>query len=143
MGAFGEGYDPHVVVRYADGWPEGSEPIMGREAVMRQWEQQREAFDADTVELIKKQKGSDGTKVINLIKSIQKTAEENSGDPFLIAMAERAKAVLELFEDSQTSTADALADIVLPDHEGNDVRLGDLWTSRDGPVALVWLRHYG
>jgi len=52
MGAFGESYDPHVVVRYADGWPEGSEPIMGREAVMRQWEQQRDAFDADTVELI-------------------------------------------------------------------------------------------
>jgi len=65
-------------------------------------------IDADTVELIKKQKGGDGTKVINLIKSIQKAAEENSGDPFLIAMAERAKAVLELFEDRQTSTAHAL-----------------------------------
>jgi hypothetical protein len=38
-------------------------------------------------------------------------------------------------------SADALADIVLPDQDGNDVRLGDLW--RDGPVALVWLRHYG
>ena len=37
--------------------------------------------------------------------------------------------------------ADALADIVLPDHDGNDVRLGDLW--RQGPAALVWLRHYG
>jgi hypothetical protein len=37
--------------------------------------------------------------------------------------------------------ADELADIVLPDHEGNDIRLGDLW--RSGPVALVWLRHYG
>src|ERR1700730_4287466 len=37
--------------------------------------------------------------------------------------------------------ADALADIVLPDHEGHDTRLGDLW--REGPVALVWLRHYG
>jgi len=34
-----------------------------------------------------------------------------------------------------------LADIVLPDHEGNDVRLGDLWSRR--PAALVWLRHYG
>ena len=52
MDAFGESYDPHIVVRYADGWPEGSEPIMGREAVMRQWEQQREAFDADTLELV-------------------------------------------------------------------------------------------
>jgi hypothetical protein len=37
MGAVGESYDPHVVVRYADSWPEGSEPIMGREAVMRQF----------------------------------------------------------------------------------------------------------
>jgi hypothetical protein len=37
--------------------------------------------------------------------------------------------------------ADALADIVLPDHDGNNVRLGDLW--QKAPVALVWLRHYG
>jgi type I restriction enzyme R subunit len=69
-------------------------------------------IDADTVEFIKKQKSGDGTKVINLIKSIQKTAEENGGDPFLIAMAERAKGVLELFEDRQTSTAEALADLL-------------------------------
>ncbi len=34
-----------------------------------------------------------------------------------------------------------LADLVLPDHEGHEVRLGDLW--QDGPVALVWLCHYG
>ena len=37
--------------------------------------------------------------------------------------------------------ADALAEIVLPDQDGKPVRLGDLW--RDGPVVLVWLRHYG
>ena len=37
--------------------------------------------------------------------------------------------------------ADDLADIVLPDQDGVDVRLGDLWSER--PVALVWLRHYG
>ncbi len=37
--------------------------------------------------------------------------------------------------------ADALADIVLPDHEGNAVRLGELW--REQPAVLVWLRHYG
>ena len=29
----------------------------------------------------------------------------------------------------------------LPDSEGKPVRLGDLW--KDGPVVLVWLRHYG
>lgn len=37
--------------------------------------------------------------------------------------------------------ADELADLELLDLEGEPVRLGDLW--RDGPVALVWLRHYG
>jgi peroxiredoxin len=37
--------------------------------------------------------------------------------------------------------ADALADIVLPDHDGNEVRLGDLWSEE--PVVLVWVRHYG
>ena len=42
---------------------------------------------------------------------------------------------------SPPQTADALADIVLPDQDGEEVRLGDLW--RDGPVVLVWLRHYG
>ena len=34
-----------------------------------------------------------------------------------------------------------IADITLPDQDGTDVRLGDLWSER--PVAVVWLRHYG
>ena len=34
-----------------------------------------------------------------------------------------------------------LADHVLPDQDGTEVRLGDLWADR--PVALVWQRHYG
>jgi hypothetical protein len=37
--------------------------------------------------------------------------------------------------------ADALADITLPDQDGNDVRLGELWSEH--PAVLVWLRHYG
>ncbi len=41
------------------------------------------------------------------------------------------------------ASADALAEIVLPDHDGQEIRLGDLWTSPPGPVVLVWLRHYG
>jgi prostamide/prostaglandin F2alpha synthase len=39
------------------------------------------------------------------------------------------------------SSAGELAGIALPDQDGREVRLGDLW--RDGPAALVWLRHYG
>jgi type I restriction enzyme R subunit len=69
-------------------------------------------IDEHTVELIKQQKGGDGTKIINLVKAIEKIAEENSGDPFLIAMAERAKAVQESFEDRQATTAEALADLL-------------------------------
>jgi len=38
-------------------------------------------------------------------------------------------------------SADKLADVVLPDQDGNDVRLGDLWEA--GPALLVFLRHYG
>jgi peroxiredoxin len=35
----------------------------------------------------------------------------------------------------------ALADLTLPDADGQPVRLGDLWAKR--PVVLVFLRHYG
>jgi ketosteroid isomerase-like protein len=52
MDALREQYDPNIVVRYAEGWPEGLQPTMGREAVVRQWEQQRAAFDSDTLEPI-------------------------------------------------------------------------------------------
>lgn len=42
---------------------------------------------------------------------------------------------------SPPERADELAEIVLQDHDGRAVRLGDLWSER--PAALVWLRHYG
>lgn len=66
------------------------------------------AIDANTIDLIKQRQGGDDTKVINLIKSIEKTAEEKSDDPFLIAMADRAKLIQESYEDRQTSTQAAL-----------------------------------
>lgn len=68
-------------------------------------------INSETIELIRKSKTGDGTKIINLVKSIEKKAEEESGDPFLIAMSERAKAVLENFEDRQVETAEALEDL--------------------------------
>ncbi|HOP45369.1 MAG TPA: hypothetical protein PLA11_17725, partial [Flavobacteriales bacterium] len=65
-------------------------------------------INARTVELIKQRKGGESTKVINLVRSIEKHAEDQSGDPYLIAMAERSRAVLESFEERQSSTAEAL-----------------------------------
>ena len=79
------------------------------------------AIDGSTIELIKNKQGGDGTKVINLIKSIEKLAEENSDDPYLIAMAERARVVQESFEARQTSTAEALAEL-LREVEDNEAR---------------------
>ena len=51
MDAFSEMYDPDAIVRMLEGWPEPG-PFVGREAVMRWWEQVRETWDADTVEPI-------------------------------------------------------------------------------------------
>ncbi len=74
-----------------------------------------------TLETIKQRREGDATKVINLVKAIEKTAEENSDDPFLVALAERARAVQESFEDRQTATAEALAEL-LKEIEKNEQR---------------------
>ncbi len=74
-----------------------------------------------TARYIAENKGGDGNKIINLVKSIEKKAEEESDDPFLIAMALRAQAVRERFEDRQTSTAEAL-DTLLREVEANEAR---------------------
>jgi len=65
-----------------------------------------------TIDIIKQKEGGDNTKVINLIKSIEKTAEEQSGDPFLIAMAERAKQIQEHYESRQLATSEALEELL-------------------------------
>jgi ketosteroid isomerase-like protein len=51
MDAFRELCDPEIVVRPPERWPEPG-PFVGREAVMRQWKQTRETWDADIVEPI-------------------------------------------------------------------------------------------
>src|ERR1043166_8096689 len=51
MDAFRELYDPDVIGRPPQGWPEPG-PDVGREAVMRKFEQLRETWDADALEAI-------------------------------------------------------------------------------------------
>ncbi|MDQ6971423.1 MAG: DEAD/DEAH box helicase family protein [Mariprofundaceae bacterium] len=79
------------------------------------------AIDQDTLEAIKRGEEGGATKVINLVKSIERSAEDESADPFLVALAERAKAVQEGFESRQTSTAEAL-EILLAELAKNDQR---------------------
>ena len=69
-------------------------------------------IDAETVEFIKAKKGGESIKVINLVKSIEKIAEENSDDPFLLAMAERARAVQQQFERRQNTASEVLEELL-------------------------------
>jgi type I restriction enzyme R subunit len=69
-------------------------------------------IDRGTIETIKAADDGKATKVINLIKAIQKEAEDKSEDPFLLAMADRAKAVQESFESRHDSTEEALENLL-------------------------------
>jgi ketosteroid isomerase-like protein len=51
MDAFRELHDPDVIVRTLEGWPEPG-PYVGRDAVVRWFEQLRETWDAVTIESI-------------------------------------------------------------------------------------------
>ena len=51
MDAFRELHAPGVIAQLPEGWPETG-PFVGREAVMRQAEQQRETWDADALQPI-------------------------------------------------------------------------------------------
>jgi len=81
-------------------------------------------IDRSTIETIKLRDDGKATKVINLIKAIQKFADDHSGDPYLIAMAERARAVQEAFETRQQSTEEALENLIA-EIEKNEARKKD------------------
>jgi type I restriction enzyme R subunit len=69
-------------------------------------------INGETLDIMKRRKSGDSIKVINLIKSIERVAEDSSDDPFLVAMADRARAVQEQFEQRQTGTAEALEELL-------------------------------
>ncbi|CAG1009259.1 MAG: HsdR family type I site-specific deoxyribonuclease [Candidatus Methanoperedens sp.] len=68
-------------------------------------------INADTIKKIQESQENDNTRVINLVKSIERIAEEESDDPFLIGLQERAAQVEERYEDRQITTLEALAEI--------------------------------
>ena len=53
MDALRESYELHaIVVPRFEGWPEGTEPSVGRDPVLRLYENARQTWDADTMEPI-------------------------------------------------------------------------------------------
>jgi type I restriction enzyme, R subunit len=64
----------------------------------------------DTLQAYKKSDDSDNTKVINLRKSIEKFVLDNEGNlPYLIPIGERAENIVELYDNRQISTQEALS----------------------------------
>ena len=51
MDAYGELLDPDVIIRVPEGWPEPG-PFVGREAVLREFKQARDAWAVDATEVI-------------------------------------------------------------------------------------------
>jgi type I restriction enzyme, R subunit len=75
----------------------------------------------ETISHIREKQDDYNTKVINLIKSIEKIAEKESDDPYWIGMAERARAVQEKYEDRQIATSEAVSEL-LREIEANERR---------------------
>ena len=95
-------------------------------------------INADTIELVKKQNSGDAIKVINLIKAIEKSADESSDDPYLIAMAKRAQAIQESFENHQSSTAEALEDLIKEVEKNEERKREQAEKSFDGLTYFVY-----
>jgi type I restriction enzyme R subunit len=77
-------------------------------------------------------------KVINLIKSIQKYVEDNSGDLSLIPLAMRAQAVKEKYDERQEATKDALQELI--SIVENEVKAQDEKKAKgfDGLAAFIY-----
>lgn len=70
-------------------------------------------LDEKGIQLIKNKNQPDEVKIINLIKSIQRLAEEKSNDPVLISVKERAENIMDAYSSRQMSTQEALKQLLL------------------------------
>jgi len=94
-------------------------------------------LDQAAIEAVKKSQEGKATKIINLVKSIERTALENSDDPFLIAMAERARTVQESFEERQSSTEEALAELLKKIEQDDARKKAQIAKGLDGLTYFV------
>ena len=80
-------------------------------------------INEETLKRIEESNASDTEKVFNLIKSIEKTAEQfGKVSPYLISIAERAELLVKLFENRQKSTKETLEKLMEIIKEINDAQ---------------------
>ena len=66
-------------------------------------------IDEETLAAIKTSKSSDNNKVVNLVKTLTRAADDKGNrEPYLVLIGERAQAIMEAFDDSHESSAEAL-----------------------------------
>jgi type I restriction enzyme R subunit len=65
-------------------------------------------LDEKGIQIIKNQNQPDEIKIINLVKSIRKIAEQKANDPVLISVKERAEDIMKRYETRQITTQEAL-----------------------------------
>ncbi len=70
-------------------------------------------IDAKTMEQIAEKSGGEGTKIINLVKSMEQAAEDSSDALLLLDLAERARAIQERYEEGQLNTQETLNALVV------------------------------
>lgn len=69
-------------------------------------------INEQTLEALKKDGGSDSARVVNLARSLAAAVKKDEDEqPYLIPIGERAVRVLEMFEDKQLGTLDALKEL--------------------------------
>jgi ketosteroid isomerase-like protein len=89
-------YDPSVIVRPIEGWPEPG-PFVGREAVMSWFEQLREAWDTDAMEPISFTDAADRVVVRLLWRGAVRGPESNMEFTGVFALRKGRVFGLELF----------------------------------------------
>lgn len=92
-------------------------------------------LDEKGIQIIKEKNQPDEVKIINLIKSIQKLAEEKSGDPVLISVKERAETIMDAYSSRQTTTQEALKQL-LELADGEAVRAVE--QQKEGLSSVAW-----
>lgn len=92
-------------------------------------------IDEKGISLIKDRQQSGEVRVINLIKTIRRLAEEKSHDPVLISVKERAEDIMQAYSSRQISTQEALQQLLaLTDSEAKREEEQD----REGISSVAW-----
>ena len=87
------------------------------------------------IALIKDKNQPDEVKIINLIKSIQRQAEEKSNDPVLISVKERAEDIMDAYSRRQMTTQEALKQLLVL-AEGEAKRSDE--QAKEGISSVAW-----